>query len=399
MRVLLSGYTCDPNGGSEAALTWFTAYELARAGARVTLLTRAKDRARVEGGLRAASTRGVHLSVQYLDDTSLVVPHSDLLRSRGRYLTFQVRARDWVREHPGVDVAHHISWASLNYPIGVAESCRPVVIGPIGGGQSVPYGLEGWVDGRLRWERARRMIASAPLLPQVAAQLRSAAAVFATNEETERRLANLGSRSVGLLPVEAVRSDMRSLRSPVDPPRVVWLGRFHPVKGAGLALAAFRLVARDDHRAQMDFVGDGPVRPLIEQLSRDWGLQERVRFHGGIPWAEAQSILAGARVHLFTSLRDSFGAPVMEAAAQGVPTIGLDIGGLRTFCRRPGFRLVNPQPGEDLDHRLAREIEAVLALETPRWLALGDASREWAETHTHANRARLFLRLYESLQR
>ena len=74
------------------------------------------------------------------------------------------------------------------------------------------------------------------------------------------------------------------------------------------------------------FVGDGPERPGAEDLCRELGLSDQMRFVG--KQEQMEEILAIADLFLLTSEYESFGLAALEAMAAGVPVISTDAGGL-----------------------------------------------------------------------
>jgi N-acetyl-alpha-D-glucosaminyl L-malate synthase BshA len=74
------------------------------------------------------------------------------------------------------------------------------------------------------------------------------------------------------------------------------------------------------------FVGDGPERATAEELSRQLGVCEDVRFVG--KQEQMEDILAIADLFLLTSEYESFGLAALEAMAAGVPVISTNAGGL-----------------------------------------------------------------------
>jgi len=74
------------------------------------------------------------------------------------------------------------------------------------------------------------------------------------------------------------------------------------------------------------FVGDGPERPGAEDLARELGVYEDMRFVGR--QEQMEDILAIADLFLLTSEYESFGLAALEAMAAGVPVISTNAGGL-----------------------------------------------------------------------
>ena len=100
----------------------------------------------------------------------------------------------------------------------------------------------------------------------------------------------------------------------------------------------FRKIKRIDHvmeifknihsalRAKLLMVGDGPERPLAEDLTRQYGLDGDVRFLG--KQEQMEELLAVSDVFLLPSEYESFGLAALEAMAASTVVISTDAGGL-----------------------------------------------------------------------
>ena len=73
-------------------------------------------------------------------------------------------------------------------------------------------------------------------------------------------------------------------------------------------------------------VGDGPERPSTEDLVRELGLQDDVRFLG--KQEQIEEIMAISDLFLLPSEYESFGLSALEAMAARVPVISTNAGGL-----------------------------------------------------------------------
>ena len=78
--------------------------------------------------------------------------------------------------------------------------------------------------------------------------------------------------------------------------------------------------------AKLLMVGDGPERPLAEDLTRQYGLEADVRFLG--KQEQMEEILAVSDVFLLPSEYESFGLTALEAMAASTVVISSDAGGL-----------------------------------------------------------------------
>ena len=73
---------------------------------------------------------------------------------------------------------------------------------------------------------------------------------------------------------------------------------------------------------RLEFIGDGPDRPLLEQLVIELGLQDSVSFLG--ERTDVTELLQGSRIFAFTSLSEGFPNALAEALAAGCACISYD---------------------------------------------------------------------------
>lgn len=116
-----------------------------------------------------------------------------------------------------------------------------------------------------------------------------------------------------------------------DPPTIVTASYWRKLKNIETALRAFSHVRKQIPGTRYALIGldchrNGPAhRWAVEQ-----GLADGVEFRGRIPYAAALAVIAGAQLLLHPSFEESFGMPVAEAMALGVPVIGCaSAGGVR----------------------------------------------------------------------
>jgi glycosyltransferase involved in cell wall biosynthesis len=130
------------------------------------------------------------------------------------------------------------------------------------------------------------------------------------------------------------------------------------LKGLGPLLAAIATLRRRGHRLQLVIVGrprrDGPVPRLIRQL----GLDDDIRFVGGVDGAELVRLYAEATLAVVPSIYEGFSLPAAEAMASGVPLVATAAGGLPEVVGAGGESALLVPPGDAL--ALADAIEALL---------------------------------------
>lgn len=105
--------------------------------------------------------------------------------------------------------------------------------------------------------------------------------------------------------------------------RIVWSGVHEPRKnlGALLQALAYGELPLDVH---LDVCGTGPMTRTWQALAARRGLVGRITWHGWLPRAEAQKVMAEADVLVITSIRDLTSTVLLEALSAGLPVVCLD---------------------------------------------------------------------------
>ena len=114
---------------------------------------------------------------------------------------------------------------------------------------------------------------------------------------------------------------------PAGTPVVLFIGRLIPRKAPTLAVEAFAELRRKIP-ARLVIAGDGPLRGKVLETIERLGVTDDVQLLGAVPFGDVKSVYDSASVLLFTSLRESFGAPFLEALGRGLPAVALDYSGI-----------------------------------------------------------------------
>jgi glycosyltransferase involved in cell wall biosynthesis len=111
-------------------------------------------------------------------------------------------------------------------------------------------------------------------------------------------------------------------------PRFVCVGRLSPEKGHMILLDALGELAAEGLDFEMLIIGDGELRPLLEDRISSDGLSGRVRIAG---WLDSDSVrghLCDARALVMPSLSEGLPVAIMEALSLGRPVISTRVGGI-----------------------------------------------------------------------
>ena len=100
-------------------------------------------------------------------------------------------------------------------------------------------------------------------------------------------------------------------------------------KGQDRIIAAIPYVVAQGHDVEYLVVGEGDDRAPLEELARDVGVSERVRFLGSIGLQNLIKMYRMADLFVMPSTGEGFGIAFLEAMASGTPALGLRVGGVR----------------------------------------------------------------------
>jgi len=132
----------------------------------------------------------------------------------------------------------------------------------------------------------------------------------------------------------------------------LFVGRLSTEKGLRTLLAAW---TRLRVSIPLQIVGDGPLRPELEEYARQQGL-ESVSFRGRLSGEETMAMMKGARCLVFPSeCYEGLPMTVIEAFACGTPVIASNMGAMQDLIAdgRTGLHFT-PGDAEDLANKAER---------------------------------------------
>jgi glycosyltransferase involved in cell wall biosynthesis len=171
------------------------------------------------------------------------------------------------------------------------------------------------------------------------------------------------------------------------------LGRFVPVKGFDLLVAALPRVAQVAPGTRLLLIGDGPERDALLAQAARLGVSGRVTLTGAT--GDVGAYLAAADVFAAPSRNEGMGRALVEAMALGLPVVGAAVGGIPAVVTDGVCgRLV---PAGDVE--ALAEALADLARDGALRAKLGAGAVERAEAFSTAVAGTAMLALYDGLAR
>ena len=334
MKLLISTYACAPNRGSEHGVGWNWTTEAHRLGHEVWALVSPAHKDAIEHAARDdAVVRGIHWAFPELRYWPLE-PATEPKWERTYNLIWQraaLRAARELQHRVGFDAIHHLTWGGVRAPTFLGSLGPPLIIGPIGGGETSPSSLRDGFHLRGKILETLRDLSNSTISinPLVRDGLANAAVIFVKTCDTLNLLSRaMRKKTVVFTELAVQTSQIGSSRMPRQTPtRLLYAGRLLYWKGVHIAIQAFAMLLKKIPNARFTIVGSGPeeARLKADVLARK--IKDSVDFISWLPQNNLFELYDSHDLLLFPSLHDSSGGVVLEALCHGMPVVCLDLGG------------------------------------------------------------------------
>lgn len=319
-NYLIQAYACSPNRGGEFGVSWGWLTHLDKVVSDedtiyvVSLTLRETDIK--ENSLKHVvliPVKNMHL-FEFLSST----PFYYWIWQRMAYYKIKQQKihLDFVHVYSLSDFRQPGIWYKLN-------NCE-TVFGPVGGGQVCPKGLEEYDN---RFGKVRSIINKlCTINPFFIKKIKKYSRVYACNYETAACLKK--SHILADVPLQDTYKELpvcdRIKNSKLT---ILCAGRLINKKGFLFLLDVIdRLnVTVEDLDYEVHVYGDGEQRVTIQEKINEKHLENKVILKGLIPYEEMQKAYRNADIFVLPSLRESGGNVLVEAMANALPIVALDM--------------------------------------------------------------------------
>jgi len=169
-------------------------------------------------------------------------------------------------------------------------------------------------------------------------------------------------------------------------------GTINHRKGQNIIVEALQKLPKDMlNKIHVDLIGEGPERPVLEEIVNKSGLQNVVNFVGSLPNKEVFKYLAKNNIYILMSRSEGLPISIIEALRASLAIISTNIAGIPELVEEGynGF-LLNPS-SEEL-------VGLLLKLPEYGWNKIGDNSRTKFEKEFTFERMKTeYCNMYDSL--
>lgn len=331
MNVLYIAYSCLPDKGSEEKIGWNISVESAKTN-RVFVVTKKEHKNTIDNYL--ANNPIENITFYYVD-----IP--EIYKKLFKGVAYSLRLNIWLKaanpvveeicHKEKIDIVHQITpieFRSIGNYFNIPDV--KIVCGPLGGGEVIPSGLKDYAVGNKFVEYVRLLLNKwYKAMYRQNKKLEKSSYILFTNKDTEMFLSDVTVDTpkalfsdTGISSNDFIKKDYSDVQSKE---KLVFLvaGRLVYRKGHKLLLDALKKIPNDiDYECR--FVGEGPETAKLKQISKDYGLEDKVFFTGRIPFTDMVEEYKNADVFIMPSIRETSGAVLLEAMSKGLPVISLN---------------------------------------------------------------------------
>lgn len=131
---------------------------------------------------------------------------------------------------------------------------------------------------------------------------------------------------IGVIPNGFDEKRFRPVHHENQVPQLISVCRLVPAKGLDTLLYACAELKRKGHPFVLHLIGDGPIRPELEELAQNLGIYDETIFYGYM--LHPEDFMPFFDVFVLPSRAEAFGSVFAEAALCGLAVVGTQVGGI-----------------------------------------------------------------------
>ena len=361
--ILLSSYKNDPFGISESYIAFVWLNILLKKFNVILLTTTEAEKSLTEyyGNNLNGSLKIISFKDEYPFKNKSAVRNGLKLG----YFYFNNKIKKYLKKHPEIikssDILFHKTPVSFRYFTSLVRFNKPVYLGPISGGIKPPAVLKNYFKKESLIHKLRNLDTLILKLPPYKKQFAKLEKVLVCFDYVEDILPKeYLKRKKNLLDIGIDCSQFNQAVNN-DIPKILYVGRLTRYKGAELLIRSIEKIK--DLNLVLDIVGDGEERGFLENIVKEFNLQNKIHFHGFKNAKEVKQFYSNASIFCFPSLTESIGIVFYEAMASGLPIITINNGGPKYICPDEGAIKIPLASETDIIKSLAESIQ--LLVENP----------------------------------
>lgn len=192
------------------------------------------------------------------------------------------------------------------------------------------------------------------------------ATLIVTNSEATKEDAiktfNIKSSKIRVLPNSVKKYDEIDSNL-TDKSNILYVGRLYPSKGVDVLVLAMELLIKKGYNIYLDIIGEGKLKPKLEELIQNLQLSKSINFLGLKSKPEVLKAFRKSYCSVIPSNSEAFGFTVIEAMSMSTAVIGANNTGIKEIILNNTSGLLF-ETGNHLD--LADKIELLILNEKMR---------------------------------
>ena len=342
LKVLISAYACEPAKGSEPAIGWNWATEIAKRGHHLVIFTRLNNKKSIEDFLHKNKLNlDGTIRFEYYDLPKFVLfLKKSFSLTRIYYLFWQFFVFNKIRritKKEKFDLVHHLTFVSLRHFSHLGKLNIPLILGPLAGGDSSPYYLRKFINWKFFFSECFRDFTKSCLKfdPFYLNSLKKAKLIICATPATKNLIPDKfinKTKIINQISMEAPKKINFQNINNTRNKNILYVGKLIDLKGMSIGLDAFSLALKKDPKLFLTIIGTGVKEKEWKNLAKKKEIHNRIKWIPFVTQMELKKIYPKYATLIFPSLHDSGGQVILEAISYGLKVIALDIGG-------PGYLL------------------------------------------------------------